>query len=232
MPTDVMRCVWIHSGEMDVVTGAVTDHSAPLDSGDNIKAIAATGRENEANVYTATASGLFFYNFDDGAEGKWNYVTPGSGSNINGLSMYGEKKGHIVDGNSDAFITQDGTTFNKMGIPNADSTPQDVYSNGKFSVWASAGGGMVYRYDSTANWNFTKVSPNADATLQAISLNSGETNGYTVGSGGAVFRLLDNYGAGTWEEETTPVGQNLKGVAFDDSTAIAVGAAGTIVEKE
>jgi len=216
---------------MDVNTGAVTDHSAPDDSGDNINAIQSKGPSDAASIYTATDSGLWFYNFDDGAEGEWNYVTPGSGSNINGASMYGTRMGHIVDGNADSFMTTDGTSFNKIGIPNADSTPYDVDSNGETAVWVAGGSGFVYRYDG-ANWNSTKVTPTTDATLNVIDIRTDNHDGYTAGASGKVFRLVESSGAGTWREEETPTESNLKGLAFNSDTAVAVGASGTIIEKE
>ena len=215
---------------MDVFTGTVTDHSGPDDSGDNMKTIQAKGPENDANIYVGSDSGLWFYNFDDGASGKWNYETPGSGSSIKGASMYDATEGHIVDGNSDCFITTDGVTFDKIGIPDADSTPYDIDSNGRTAVWACGGGGLVYRYDG-AIWNDTRVDPNTDATLNAIKINSANTDGYTAGSGGVVFRLVDGTGAGTWEKESTATGSNLNDVDFDSDLAVAVGASGTIIEK-
>ena len=216
---------------MDVNTGAVTDHSAPDDSGDNINAIQSKGPSDAASIYTATDSGLWFYNFDDGAEGEWNYETPGSGSNINGASMYGTRMGHIVDGNADSFKTTDGKTFNKIGIPNADSTPYDVDSNGETAVWVSGDSGFVYRYDG-ANWNSTKVTPTTDARLNVIDITTDNNDGYTAGASGKVFRLVEGSGAGTWNEEETPTESNLKGLAFNSDTAVAVGASGTIIEKE
>ena len=219
------------AGEMNVNNGNVTDHSAPNDSGDNINAIQSKGASDEAFIYIATDSGHWLYNFDDGAEGKWNDVTPGSGSNINGASMYGTRMGHIVDGNADSFMTTDGTSFNKIGIPDADSTPYDVDSNGETAVWVSGDSGFVYRYDG-ANWNSTKVPPTADATLTVISIRSDNNDGYTAGASGKVFRLVEGSGAGTWKEEETPTQSNLKDLAFNSHTAVAVGASGTIIEKE
>lgn len=51
-------------------------------------------------------------------------------------------------------------------------------------------------------------------------------SGYTVGGGGVIFSLDD----GTWTQASTPTGANLKAVRRGD-TDMAVGAAGTIIEK-
>lgn len=105
------------------------------------------------------------------------------------------------------------------------TTPQE--GNDKGAVWVFAGGGRVHGYDSTDNWNSTKVILNADATLHATKLNSGNTSGSTIGSSGAVLNLLGGSYASIWEQEVfaTNRRESLRG-------GIAVGPAGAIIERE
>jgi len=217
-------------GEMDVRTGDVNDRSSPLDSGDNFKTISVKGDAGEANVYAATASGHLYYNFDNGKQGKWQELTPGSGSNINGASFYGPKEGQIVDGNQEAFRTDDGETYDKFGVPDADETLFDVDAHAKDDTWVAASGGVVYRYNGV-QWKRSNLG--TDSNMKAIDIERDNSVGYVVGNGGVVFRLTDASKL-NWQQESTPVGDNLKGVRSDEdsSLVVAVGASGTILERE
>ncbi|MFB6157784.1 MAG: hypothetical protein ABEJ34_08085, partial [Haloferacaceae archaeon] len=75
-------------GEYDVETGNLEDHSAPMDVTNNFNDVAVTGAADEANVCVAGDSGKMYYSFEDGETGTWDYVTPGSGSNINAVDFY------------------------------------------------------------------------------------------------------------------------------------------------
>jgi len=87
-------------------------------------------------------------------------------------------------------------------------------------VWVSGGGGMVH------HWNGTEWTPTdtGDATLRDIEVPD-HTAGLAVGGGVVYVRDEDG-----WTQETTPTGENLKAVVRG-STDIAVGSAGTIIER-
>jgi hypothetical protein len=209
-------------GEYDVETGNLNDHSAPMDVTNNFNDVSVTGTAGEANVYVAGDSGKVYYSFENGEEGTWEYVTPASGANINAVDFYDEKKGHIVDGNKTVLHTQDGATWDKIGLADANVNFYGVDSDGADDVWISGGGGMVF------HWNGVEWTPadTGDAGLRDIEVTDGDGDGLTVGGGGTVYDLTD----GEWAQEATPSGQNLKAVVRG-STDIAVGAGGAILES-
>jgi len=208
-------------GEYDVTTGNLNDHSAPMDVTNNFNDVSVTGAAGEANVYVAGDSGKMYYSFENGESGTWEYVTPASGSNINAVDFYDDRKGHIVDGNKTVLHTQDGSTWDKIGLADANVNFYGVDSDGAEDVWISGGGGMVF------HWNGVEWTPadTGDAGLRDIEMTAGDGDGLTVGGGGTVY----DFDGRDWVQEATPTGQNLKAVVRGD-TDIAVGAGGTILE--
>ena len=210
-------------GEYDVTTGNLNDYSAPNDVTNNFNDVAVTGPAGEANVYVAGDSGKMYYSFDNGE--TFDDVTPGSGSNINAVDFYNERSGHIVDGNKTVFYTNDGASWDKLGIADANSNFFGVDSDSANDVTVSAGGGVVW------NWNGSqwRREDTGDATLRDIEVEG--TPGLTVGGGGKVFRR-DTTG---WQQEDTPTGENLKavlrGADFGYPYDIATGAGGTVIER-
>ncbi|PSP97219.1 hypothetical protein BRC94_10675 [Halobacteriales archaeon QS_5_70_17] len=208
-------------GEYDVTTGSLTDHSAPNDVTNNFNDVAVTGPAGDANVYVAGDSGKIYYSFENGESGTWNSVTPGSGSEINAIDFYDDRSGHAVDGNQTVFETDDGTTWDKIGIENANFNFYGVDSDGPGDVTVSGGGGSVYHYNGS-EW---RRADTGDADLRAIERE--DATGLTVGGGGKAYR----YDGSEWVQESTPTGANLKGVLLG-SPDVAVGAGGIVIEHE
>jgi len=208
-------------GEYDVESGVLSDHSAPMDVTNNFNDVSVTGEAGSANVYVAGDSGKMYYSFENGETGSWEDVTPASGSAINAVDFFDDRSGHIVDGNQTVLYTEDGSTWDKLGIENADYNFYGVDSDGFDDVWVSGGGGSVYRWNGS-EW---RRADNGDAGLRDVEIESGE--GLTVGGGGAVF---DRDAGDGWAQEQTPTGANLKGVVRGDID-IAVGAGGSIIER-
>ncbi|MFC6973861.1 hypothetical protein ACFQL1_02955 [Halomicroarcula sp. GCM10025709] len=205
-------------GEYNVRTGNFNDYSAPNDVTNNFNDVAVTGMADYANVYVAGDSGKIYSSFDNGATGTWDSVTPGSGSAINAIDFHGSRSGHAVDGNKTVFTTDDGSTYDQLGIENANVNFHGVDSDGADDVTVSGGGGVVYTWNGS-EW---RTADTGDATLRDIET-EGDA-GLTVGGGGKVYRY-----DGQWVQESTPTGQNLKSVVRG-STDIAVGAAGAVIE--
>ena len=205
-------------GEYDVTTGSLTDHSAPNDVTNNFNDVNVVGPAGEENVYVAGDSGKIYYSFDAGE--TFDQVTPGSGSAVNALDFHADRAGNAVDGNQTVFATDDGGTYDRIGIENANVNFHAVDSDGADEVYVAGGGGTVY------DWNGTEWTPTdlGDATLRDVEIDGGA--GLTVGGGGKVFELAD----GAWTQLDTPTGANLNAVVRGP-TDVAVGASGTVIER-
>jgi len=205
-------------GEYDVRTGSLTDYSAPNDVTNNFNGVSVRGEAGEANVYIAGDSGKIYNSFDNGE--TFAQTTPGSGSEINAIDFYGPRTGNAVDGNQVVFDTDDGSTYDRIGLQDANVNLYGVDADAADDVWVSGGGGMVFRYDG-AGWTPTDTG---DADLRDIEVENGA--GYTVGGGGKLYALAD----GVWTAQQTPTGANLSAVALGP-TDIAVGASGVVLER-
>ncbi|ELY91295.1 beta propeller repeat protein [Natrinema altunense] len=207
-------------GEYDVTTGNLIDRSAPNDFTANFNDVSVTGPAGEADVYVADDSGAIHYSFDNGKEGTWNYEVPGSGSGLKAIECYDTRSGHVIDTNGKVFATDDGVTWDPIGIEDAGVAYYGLDSDAKDDVRVSGGNASVFTYDGS-QWVSESLG---DATLFDIETEGG--TGYTVGSGGAIFELE----GGTWARNKTPVGENLKAITTG-AVDIAVGSAGTLLEQ-
>jgi hypothetical protein len=225
--TDDGRRLWFVGasgaiGEYDPAASVLTDHSAPNDVTNNFNDVNVRGPADEANVYVGGDSGKIYYSFDDGATGTWGQVTPGSGSAINAVDFFDDRQGHAVDGNKTVFVTDDGSSYDKLGIADANVNFYGVDSDGDDAVTVVGGGGIVYDWDGS-QWTRTDLG---DAQLRDVEVCDCGHHGLTVGGGGRVFAK-----DGRWTQESTPTGQNLKAVSRG-ATDLAVGAGGIVVAKE
>jgi photosystem II stability/assembly factor-like uncharacterized protein len=198
-------------GEYNVESGVLVDHSAPDDVTNNFNDVAVTGRADEANVYVAGDSGSIYYSFENGETGSWDYVTPGSGSNINAIDFHGDGKGHAVAANKTVFVPGAGFTWSTRGIeyPNNDFAGDDLAAADEVHV---SGGGSIYDWNGS-EWR--RVST-GDADLRDVTVDG--SDGLTVGGGGAAFELDD----GKWHATTTPSGANLKPSSAGRRTSLSV----------
>jgi hypothetical protein len=227
-------------GEYDVSDGllvdqsdGVTDGSEPDDYTGNFRDVAVTGEEGDANVFITDDSGIVHYSFDNGQ--TWDYLKPGSGSTIPAIDFYDTMAGHVSDTNQTVIETTDGETWNKVGIDNVDENLYGLDSDGPEDVWVCGNRGMIFSYDGS--WSTTTVG---DVVLRDIGVLADDSDGYTVGSDGRVFRRQ----TGGWTEESTPTDEDLKGVVLDTPDSfdpgilndyfadIAVGANGTVIEHQ
>jgi hypothetical protein len=206
-------------GEYETATGSINDRGEPEDNTNNFLDIAATGEAGDANIYAADGSGGISYNFDNGQSGEWNSVGVGQGNGFPGIDFYDVRSGHVVNTNASVFETTDGSTYERIGVPDADNSLYGIDSDGSNDVWAVGGGGTVQRY--TGRWERTNLG---NLTLRDVDVEDGA--GYTVGESGRVFEYT-----GTWEEDTTETEQNLRGLALG-APNVAVGDSGTVIVKD
>lgn len=132
-------------------------------------------------MYVAGDSGKIYYSFENGETGTWDSVTPGSGSNVNAIDFFDDRSGYAVDGNKTVFATRDGTSWDTLGIADADHNFYGVDSDAFDDVTVSGGGGTVW------NWNGNEWhrEDTGDASLRDIE--AAGTPGLTVGAGGTVI---------------------------------------------
>ena len=204
-------------GEFNVRTGNINDRSAPQDNTDNFLDVTVTGKAGDANVYVADASGMISYSFENGQSGEWNSVQVGQGYALSGIDFHEARAGHVVNTNGNAFATDDGTTYEKIGVADSNVSFYGVDSDGPADVWVAGGGGVVYHYDGA--WRKTVLG---DPTLRDIEIDN--RGGYTVGQSGRVFEYKGN----SWREETTETGQNLRAIATGRPN-VAVGDSSTVI---
>lgn len=241
--TDDGESVWFVGasgtiGEYDVTTGLLgdpsgpDDHSTPDDYTGNFRDVAVTGDRGEANVYVADDSGYVHYSFDDGE--NWEYVSPGSGSEIPAIDFFEDTSGHLADTNQAVFETDTVETWNRIGIEDVDENFYGISSNNDDDVWVCGSRGTVFHYDG--QWRETSLG---GLTLRSIDVAAERNRGLTAGSGGRVFRKT-----GAWTEETTPTERRLRyivrgdpgGLTFQPTVSdlpdVAVGEDGTIIEND
>jgi hypothetical protein len=207
-------------GKYDVETGNLENYSAPDDVTNNFNDVSVRTTSEGTNVYVAGDSGKIYRSFDGGRAGTWDYTTPGSGSAVNAIDYFGGRSGNAVDGNMSVFQSDDGSTYGKTGVADANNDFFGVDSDAFGDVTVVGGGGTVLEWDG-AEWVRTGLG---DARLQDVEV---DDIAYTVGGGGTVFRRE----GGTWTQESTPVGENLKAVA-NGPTPLAVGAGGAVVARK
>jgi len=207
-------------GEYDVETGNLEDRSAPNDQTGNFNDVAVAGPAGDANVYVADDSGAIHYSFANGEEGTWEYVVPGSGDTLNAIEFHGLREGHVVAEGGNVFATDDGTTWERIGLEDADASFYGLDADAFDDVTVSGGNGTIQSYDG-AQWTPTDLG---DATL--VDIETDGADAYAVGGGGAIFER----DGGVWAQNATPVGENLTAVARG-SVDLAVGASGTVLER-
>ncbi|ELZ53732.1 MULTISPECIES: WD40/YVTN/BNR-like repeat-containing protein [Halorubrum] len=207
-------------GEYIPATDTLVDHSAPLDNTNNYNDVAVTGEAGEADVYVAGDSGKIYYSFENGEEATWDYVTPGSGSGLPAIDFHGPRSGHAIDTNGRVFATDDGVTWNAIGIEDANATFYGLDSDAEDDVAVSGGNGTVLTYDG-ANW-----TPDALGDADLVDVETDGQSGYVVGSGGVVQELTpdDRFVL------DTPTGENLNAVDVGGD-AVVVGSSGTVLRR-
>ena len=212
-------------GEYNVATENLNDHSQPMDASNNFNDVAVTRKPDTTNIYIAGDSGKMYHNFADGKEGKWNSVTPGNGSAVNAVGFFDDRQGHIVDANQSVLTTQDGGTWNKAGIADADVDFEGIDSDSSDDVWVSGGNGMIFKWNGS-EWISTKT---AEATLMDIEVGNEDQTGYAVGANATII----SYNGSEWVSQETPTTENLNAVVQGSETLpdITVGAGGTIMER-
>lgn len=216
--------------------------------------IAVTGEAGDANVYVVDSSGRVHYNFENGAEGSWNHVKPGTGAELKAVDFYAERSGYVVDDDGAIYTTDDGETWTAAltntsvtlygaschSVEEADdaeteaSEETDEQSDEEADVETetAADGGAIPDVWVSGD---EKVCHCYGYEWEVKECQGGSLNdiyydgdgAIAVGGGGRVVHV-----DGETVEEPTPTGETLNGVCVGASTYTAVGASGVVIEKE
>ena len=129
-----------------------------------------------------------------------------------------------VDSSTEAAITRVAS--------HTETYEQVIWDNERFIAVGS--GGIIHTSADGATW--TAQTSGITTTLYDVLFNKwavgerGVPEYIAVGQGGKV--LITNNPTGTWYEKTTPISDNLRAVAYDGTTYVAVGAAGKIITSQ
>lgn len=210
-------------GRFDESTGRHVSCSAPDGDTSNVVAIATAGTAETETVLLADGSGrLRRGRYSDG-EMAWDEpTTPGSGSSLSGLVLATASVGYACDTNGSVFRTTDGgRSFDRIGV-DGPGTPTGVAAGDPDSCLVCDDSGVVARYDG-GRWGPERIT---DGALEAVTAG----NGWCVATApaGTVFERV----AGDWTRAVMPATVTLDAVALSDARAVAVGADGTVVERD
>lgn len=212
-------------GEYDVMSGTLTDHSAPADMTSTWLDVAAEGLPESARIYLVNDSGQELAGTrGPGGSVQWEEPTkPGEGSSLEGLDFYDFRGGMLASSNGAVFETTDGDTYEEIGVEDAQVTFYDVAALGGDDANVAAGSGTIEHHNGS-DWKRLDVGQNDAYGIDRLS-----DRGLAVAGGGVVF---ERQGERDWTKGTTPTGNTLRGVALGDgSPDVAVGDGGTILER-
>ncbi|ADB62152.1 hypothetical protein Htur_3288 [Haloterrigena turkmenica DSM 5511] len=231
--TDDGRAVWFVGGsgvigEYDVETRTLTNYSAPKGKTSTWEDCAVRGTAGEdERVYFVNGSGelLVGVRQDGGAMQYEEVIKPGGGSTIPGIDFHAREAGHVCTTSQFVGETPDGgETWEQIGIDFAGGAFFDLASQSQRDVNAAAGSGIVYRYDGF-RWTPHVVDDKRRA-IRAVDRDGAD--GLAAGDGGTIY---ERRSAGQWERYETGVEAKLDGVAAGATYDVAVGDAGTILER-
>jgi hypothetical protein len=211
-------------GAFDVSTGRKYDFSAPMEKTSTWESIAVTGPKGDEHVIYANGSGeLLDASMDEHGYPVWGEVEkPGRGSTMPGVDFDTDGTGYAADTTGKAYQF-DGDDWLEIGVRNAEVNFHDIdCDNGHLLI--AGDDGIVYRFDRFAN-NWTPIRA-GDGTIYSIDQYEGRRAGSTAD--GRIFEPEAMVG---WSERPTEVAEDLYGIALGPRFDIAVGAAGTIVER-
>ncbi len=209
-------------GRVDAGTGRHVDHSAPADNTTNIVAIATADIDDSETVLVADGGGRVRRGVYRDGDLAWDApVTPAGGSSVAGVTLGGDGVGYVCDTAGTIVETTDGgRTFAGVGFDGIEGTLTDVAATATPAV--SSDDGVVARYDG-GTWTPERLG---DAALTGLAASGNRW--LACAADGAVFEWTDG---SDQERTTTPAGGSLHGTGLGAHRAVAVGDAGTVVER-
>ena len=229
-------------GAFDVREGRKYDFSAPMEKTSTWESIAVSGEKGDEAVIYANGSGeLLDAEMDADGYPEWGDVEkPGRGSTVPGVDFDTDGTAYAADttgkayeqavdseerssaGNRNSEASGDGD-WTEIGVRNAEVNFHDIdCDDGHLLV--AGDDGILYRFDRFAdNWTPLRAG---DGTIYAIDQFEGRRAGSTADG-----RIFEPEVMAGWSERPTEVAEDLYGIALGPEFDVAVGAAGTVVER-
>lgn len=209
---------------LDTETGRHVDFTNSLDRTDTWEGISVGCPGNEEVLLLINGSGEVFQGrYRDGNLAWDDPAKPGSGSSLSGVELTDRAVGYVCDTSDGVFeTTDDGETFEKVGIEAVDGTLTDVAVTAESGCVVSTDDGILYRRDRK-QWTPVRIGKKR---LEAVAFRG--QHGITCGKR-AIYEQTD---PGTdWECTVTTAAGSLLGISIGDRRAVAVGEKGAIVER-
>lgn len=212
-------------GAFDVKQGRKYDFSAPMEKTSTWEAVAVAGERGDERVVYANGSGeLLDAEMDEQGFPAWGEVgKPGRGSTIPGVDFDRDGTAYAADTTGKVYEQVVDGDWVEIGVRNAEVNFHDIHCE-EGHLLVAGDDGIIYRFDRFAD-NWTPVQA-GDGTIYSID-QVGERR-IAVSADGRVFEPEPMVG---WSEQPTTVEEDLYGVALGDTFDVAVGAAGTILER-
>lgn len=226
-------------GAFDVRRGRKYDFSAPMEKTSTWESIAVSGEKGEERVIYANGSGeLLDAEMDEHGFPDWGDVKkPGRGSTMPGVDFDTDGTAYAADTTGKAYQLVDGgeqsdasdrasaddSEWVEIGVRNAEVNFHDIDCDDGHLLIAGDDG-IVYRFDRFAD-NWTPIRA-GDGTVYSIDQFEGRRAAATADG-----RMYEPEMMVGWSERPTEVAEDLYGVALGPEYDIAVGAAGTVVER-
>lgn len=232
--TDDGKAVWFVGGsgvigEYNIETRTLTNYSAPMGKTSTWEDCAVRGNSGEnERLYFVNGSGelLVGDRQDSGAVEYNDVMEPGGGSTIPAIGFSTREEGHVCSTSQFVAETFDGgDTWEQIGIDFSGVGFFDIASQDERDVNVAAGNGIIYRYDGF-RWTPHVVD---DERQDIRALDRDGSEGLAAGNNGKIY---ERQSAGQWRKYVTSTEERLDGVARGETYDIAVGAGGTIVERQ
>ncbi|KTG07648.1 hypothetical protein AUR64_02825 [Haloprofundus marisrubri] len=224
--TDDGNAVWFVGdsgaiGRLNVVSGRVTDYSAPNGKTSSWEGLAVDGRAGRESVFAVNGSGELLPGTYGGGTVSWGQVSkPSGGESVAAIDVH-RGTGYIADTGGGVYRTAR-NGWQTVGIRGAGVSLTDLSVVDKTLVNVTTEEGDIYVYNGH-NWLLVTT---ADSALHAIDRRSGR--GLAAGVGGTVLSLESNQ----WQSQESPTSNTLHGCALGTASYsdVAVGANGVVLE--
>lgn len=202
------------------------DYSAPGEKTSTWETIAVGGTKGKEYIFVGNGSGELLRGRRDGKDIDWVDVRePEGGSTLVDMEFPTANVGFLADSSGELVrTTNSGDSWNNIGIRGANHALHSVGAADEKTVYVSADGGSVYRYNGTT---WTEMSA-GQASVRGIDIVD-RTTGLACSGEGHIYNMRD----GRWNAVGHFAGEALHSIIYGNEAAphVAVGSGGIIVER-